>query len=126
VHDGYLLLEEPIPITDMLNHRIVRLPYTGENMAMTFCGMDGEHALVEAMKEKFKLVKEPRGYAIMSIFDPIVKVETQILVEKVMQKCRADEVSALVIALAALYAEGVQFNWAHYLYSEFLVNCREA
>lgn len=36
VHDGCLWLEELIPITDMLIHRITRLPCTGENLAMMF------------------------------------------------------------------------------------------
>ena len=39
-------------------------------------GKGGEQALVESMKEKFKLVKKLRGYAISTIYDPAVKVET--------------------------------------------------
>lgn len=53
------------------------------------------------MKEKCRLVKEPRGYAISSIYDPTVKVATQILVGKVMRKCHADEMLVPVVALAA-------------------------
>ena len=49
-------------------------------------------ALVEAMKKKFKLEKKKRGYAISNIKNPAVKVETQILVRKVMWKCYVDEV----------------------------------
>jgi len=56
---------------------------------------------VEAMKEKYKLVKKLRGYAISSISDPVVKVATQILVGKVMRMCHGDEVSTPVIRLAA-------------------------
>jgi len=93
---------------------------------MVFGRKASEHALVEAMKEKFKLVKNPRGYAISSICDPTVKVATQILATKVMQKCHTNEVSTPVIALVAQCAEGFQFNWVHYFYSEFLVNYREA
>jgi len=65
VHDGCLWLEEQIPITDRLIHRIMWFPYTRENLAMIFGGK--EEALAEAMKEKFKLVKKPRGYAISNI-----------------------------------------------------------
>lgn len=115
-------LEEPIPITDMLIHRITGLSYTGENPAITFGGKASEHALAEGIKEKFKLVKKPRGYTISSISDLAVKVATQILEGKVMRKCRTDEVSAPVIALAAQCVEGVQFNWARCLCGEFLVN----
>lgn len=52
------------------------------------------------MKEKFKLVKKPRGYATFRIFDPIVKVATQILAGKVMWKCHIDEVSVPIVMLA--------------------------
>jgi len=86
---------------------------------------DREHALAEAMKEKFKLVKKSIGYAITSIYHPAVKVVTQILVRKVMRKCHADEVSAILIALAIQCTKGVQFNWVRYLCGEFLMNYRE-
>lgn len=126
VHDGCLLLEEPIPITDRLIHRITRLPYTRENPTMIFGGKGGEQVLAEAMKEKFKLVKKPRGYAIFNICDPAVKVAMQILARKVTRKCHTDEVLAPVVALASQCTEGVQFNWVDYLHGEFLANCREA
>ena len=67
---------------------------------MMFGGKGGVQALAEAMKEKFKLMKKRRGYAISSICDPMVKVATQILVGKFIRKCHVDEVPALVIALA--------------------------
>lgn len=107
VHDGCLWLKEPIPITNRLIHRITQLPYIGENMAMIFGGKGGEQALVEAMKEKFKLVKKSHGYAISSICDPVVKVATYILVGKVMRKCRANEVPMPVVVLAGQCTEGV-------------------
>ena len=47
---------------------------------------------------------------------------TQIVEGKVMWKWRVDEVHALVVALTAQCAEGVQFNWVNYLCSEFLAN----
>jgi len=50
-------LEEPIPITNRLIHRITWLPYIGENLAMMFVEKGEEQALMEAMKEKFKLMK---------------------------------------------------------------------
>ena len=43
---------------------------------MIFGGKGGEQALAKSMKEKFKLVKKPHGYAISSIYDPTVKVAT--------------------------------------------------
>lgn len=43
-----------------------------------------------------------------------------------MRKCRADEVPASMVALAAQCAEGVQFNCANYLCGKFLADCHEA
>lgn len=107
VHDGFLWLEQPIPITNRFIHRIMRLPYTREHMAMIFGEKGGEQALMESMKEKFKLVKKLPRSAISSIYDPAVKVATQILVDKVMRKCHADDVPTPVVTLAAQCAEGV-------------------
>jgi len=84
VHDGCLWQEGPIPITDRLIHTIMWLLYTGKNLAMMFGRKGGKLALAETMKEKFKLVKKLRGYAISSIYDPVVKVAMQILAGKVM------------------------------------------
>jgi len=67
-------------------------------------------AIVEAMKKNYKLEKKKRGYAISNVKHREVRMETQILARKVMHKCRADEVPSLVVALAELCIEGVQFN----------------
>ena len=83
-------------------------------------------ALIEAMKKKFKLDKKKQGYSICNINNPAIKVATQILAGKVMQRCCADEVPMPVIALAAQYTEGVEFNYVKYLCGEFLVNFCEA
>ena len=83
-------------------------------------------AIAEAMKKKFKMEKKKRGYTISSINNPAVKVVTKILVGKVMQKCRADEVPTSAVALVAQCAEGVQFNWSKYLCREFMENFYEA
>jgi len=101
VHSGFLWLEEPTPITDMLIHRITWLPHSGENPAMAFGRKKSEHDLVEAMKDKFKLAKKLCGYTITSITNPVVKVVTQIFARKIMWKCPADEVPTPVVALAA-------------------------
>ena len=68
---------------------------------MMFGRKGDEQALLEDIKEKFNLVKKLRRYAISSISDPVVKVDTHILVGKVMRRCCAEEVSTPVVALAA-------------------------
>ena len=55
VHDGCLWLEEPIPITDHLIHRITQLPCKGEDLMDISKGKSNNLAIAEAMKKKFKL-----------------------------------------------------------------------
>lgn len=99
VHDGYLWLEEPIPITAELIHRIYQLPYKGRDPA-EIAGRSSNLALGEAMKNKYKLEKKKRSYAIASIKDRGIRVATQLLAKKVMRKCCADEVPTPMVALA--------------------------
>lgn len=58
VHDGCLWLEEPIPITDHLIHRITQLPCAREDPTNILEGKSDDMAIVEAMKKKFKLEKK--------------------------------------------------------------------
>jgi len=124
--DGCLWLEETIPITDHLIHRITRLTCKGEDLANISKGKIDDLAIAEAMKKSFKLEKKTRGYAISSINNIVVKVATHILARKVMQKCYANEVPTPVVALSTECAEGTQFNWVDYLCREFVENCYEA
>ena len=112
VHDGCLCLGAPIPITNILSHRIMLLPHEGLNSAKEFGGKASEHDLAENMKKKFELLKKLHGYSITSINDLVVKISTKIIVGKVMRKCRMDEVSVPVISLGAQCMEGMQFNWS--------------
>lgn len=109
VHNGYLWLEEPIPITAKLIHRISQLPYKGNDPAK-IAGKSRDLVLTEAMKKKYKLEKKKRGYTISSIKEKGVHVATQLLAGKVMRKCRSDKVPLSVIMLAEQCAKGVQFN----------------
>lgn len=61
VHDGWLWLEEPIPIMDHLIHKITYLPCKGKDPANILEGTSDYLAIVEAMKNKFKLEKKNRG-----------------------------------------------------------------
>ena len=94
-----------------LIHRISRLPCTGRDPAV-IVGTSGDLAIAEAMKKKYKLDKEQRGYVITRIQNKGVQVATQMLAGKVMIKCHGNEVPTMVIALAEQCAKGVRFNWA--------------
>lgn len=75
LYDGYLWLEEPIPITDDLMHQISPLSFKGHNL-VTIARKSSDLALAKAMKAKFKLEKKKRGYAIASIKDKGVRIAT--------------------------------------------------
>lgn len=102
VHDGCLWLGGPISITHMLVHRITLLPFEGMNLVDDFVGKSQEKKLEDQMKSDFRLVKKLRGYGISSISDDAVKSVAQILAGKIMRKCHADELSGLVVFLAAV------------------------
>lgn len=106
VHNGCLWLGEPIPITDILIHRITLLLHLRLNPAMAFGRKTSECDLTEWMKDKFNISKKPRGYSISNITDPMVKVATKIQAGKIMTKCRADEVSSPVMSLVVQCAKG--------------------
>ena len=107
VHDGYLWLEEPIPITEDLIHYISQLPCKGKDPITIIDGKGSDLALVEAMKTKYKLEKKKRGYANSNIKEKGVHTTTQLLAGNVMRKCHANEVLAPVIGLAAQCAKGL-------------------
>jgi len=75
VHNRYLWLEEPIPITVDPIHRISWLPCKGRDHTM-IVRKSSDLALMEAMKKKYELKKKKRGYAINNIKDKGVRVTT--------------------------------------------------
>ena len=99
VHNGYLWLEEPIPITTELIHRISNFPCMGRD-PVKIVGQSGDLVLTETMKKKYKLEKKQRGYVITSFQDKRVHIATQLLARKVMRKCCGNDVPATVIELA--------------------------
>ena len=83
-----------------LIHRISRLPCKGKDPTHISEGKSSDLDITEAMKKKYKLDKKKMGYTISNINDKVVRVVTQILVGKVIRKCRVDEVPVPVVALA--------------------------
>lgn len=68
VHDGYLWLEEPIPIMVDLVHHITHLPIKG-NDPTDIARTSSDVGLTEVMKDKYRLEKRKHGYVIASIKD---------------------------------------------------------
>lgn len=58
VHDGCLWLGGPIPIIDMLIHRIMQLPYKSVKLAKEFGRKTGDKYLTERMKRDYDLLKK--------------------------------------------------------------------
>lgn len=100
VHDGCLWISENIPITNILIHRITKLPYKGADLDKDFGGKIKEKKLVDKMKTKFGLIKKLHRYSIHSIQDQAVQFDAEILVRKIKRKCCVDEVLVLVVSLA--------------------------
>jgi len=95
----------------MLIHRIKKLPYKGANLAKEFVQKIGEEELADKMKAEYGLVKNSCGYSIRSIQYQVVQLNAQILARKIMRKCCADKVPALVVSLVAQCVKGVKYNW---------------
>lgn len=66
MHDGYLWLDEHIPIIVDLIQKISWLPCKGKDPT-EIARKSGDLALAEAMKKKYKLENKKRGYAINNI-----------------------------------------------------------
>ena len=63
-------------------------------------GKNKDNEMAQVMKEKYGLVKKSHGYKINSIKDQGVQFTADILVWKIMRKCRANEVPIVVVSLA--------------------------
>lgn len=77
------------------------------------------------MKNKFEIVKKWHGYNIISIKNQVVHFTTHILVGKIMQKFRENEVPTTMVSLATQCSTRFQFNQVSYLCKYFLKFCRE-
>lgn len=62
-------------------------------------GNNKDKEMAQMMKEKFGLVKKSQGYDINSINNQGVGFVTHILAVKIMRKCRANEIPAIVVSL---------------------------
>lgn len=75
VHDRYLWINKPIPITTELIHKITQLPCEGRD-PMEIVAMSGDVTMTETLKKKYNLEKKQQGYAIDSILNKGVHVAT--------------------------------------------------
>jgi len=92
VHNRFLWLGKPIPITNMSIHRIMKLTHKGTDPSKEFGGEIDEKELADKMEKEYGLVKKLCGYSILSIQDLELQFDAQILASKIMKKCHLDEV----------------------------------
>ena len=57
LHDEYLWIDKPVPITAELIHNISLLPCEGRDPT-EIVGMSGDLTMMEALKKKYKLEKK--------------------------------------------------------------------
>ena len=58
VHDGILWLGQPIPLTNMLIHKITKLTHKRTDTAKEFARKTGEKELADNMKKEYGPVKK--------------------------------------------------------------------
>lgn len=69
VHDGYLWIQDRIPIDVALIHRITDLPMEGPDPLLN-TGKKYEGKITDYMRETYHVEKNTRGFMIKSISDP--------------------------------------------------------
>jgi hypothetical protein len=70
-------------------------------------------------------LKGGRRIIIKWISDIATKMGAKIMACKLLRKCRKEEVSAGVVAVAAQCVEGTTVSWAPYLLNLFLDDCKD-
>jgi hypothetical protein len=85
-----------------------------------------EKALMEEMKNKYNTDRGMRGIIIKRINDVVTQMAAKIMACKLLRKCRKEEVSTGVVAVATQCVEGTTVSWAPYLLNLFLDDCKDA
>jgi hypothetical protein len=125
-HGRDLWLDKLVSIdVDLIAH-IIGLPSRGMDPAQFLEEKTKEKALAEEMKKKYGTERGTRGIIIKQISDIATKMAAKIMACKLLKKCRKEEVSAGVVAVAAQCVEGTTFSWAPYLLNLFLEDCKDA
>lgn len=126
VHGGYLWMDSRISINPHLIWRITRLSKQGIDPTSEFVEKDKDKQLAKDIKAKYELKNLGRWYGVSSIHNKGVYFAMQLLVAKLFRKCQHNQVSTLVISLAAKCVKGTIYNWVTFLLNEFIEHCNEA
>jgi hypothetical protein len=97
---------KPILIDTNIISQITSLPTQEEDPTLLFVDKKSDMALSEAMREKFHIVRGVHRLDVPSIYDPTIRIVTQVLTCKLLKKCRKDQVPTSVIVVAEKCVEG--------------------
>jgi hypothetical protein len=90
-------------------------------------GKTADCALSQNIKEAYGNVEKcTRGYKVASIESGAVRLTCQLIAGKMVRKNIPTQVYGFVVDLAGKCAEGLQMNWAKYLFNQLEIDYREA
>ena len=78
--------------------------------------------LVTRLIKKYNLTRGGQAHDVVQIEDKPLRFTVQLLVGRVLQKCRPNQVSGPTIKLANTTKDEVQYNWALSLLNQFTNN----
>lgn len=103
-------LDHKVDISIDLIHRIIGLSKTGADLVAHFVGKDQDKKLVAQLIEKYNLIRGGWAYNVVQIEDKPLWFTGQLLVGKVLWKCRLNQVLGPTIELADTTRDRVQYN----------------
>ena len=103
-------LDRKIDVNMDIIHHIIGLSKAGTDPASHFVGKNLDRNLdVKAMKE-FKLSKGGRAYDVEDIKDEALRFTVQLLVGRVLRKCRPTKVPTIAVEVVAQEKDGKPYN----------------
>jgi hypothetical protein len=119
-------MDRPVKLDVVLISKIKCLPTFSAQLEEYLDNKAREKENVELVKAQFGTSRGNRGIVLKDIRDNVTRFTNNIMAFKILRKCRKEEVSVGVIAVAAQCAKGVMFGSTPYMLNQFLVDCRDA
>ena len=109
-HDGFLWIDQKVPMYIELIAVITRLPLVGLDPTPFFSRKEKYIALKNKLKEKYDLTRDTTCFFISSIYDHTIWFSTKVLARKLVQKVPSNQCTTEAIATTELCAINVQLN----------------
>jgi hypothetical protein len=126
VHGGILWMDKPVQIDVALISKITGFPTFGAQPKNFLENKVHEKELAEQVKAQFHTTRVNRGIIIKEINDNMTRFVSKLMACKLLRKCRREEASAGVIAVAVQCTKGMMFSWVSYLLNQFLLDYHDA